>query len=92
MVEELLKTGQLHPMEQMRDQYLFAQNLAALNQRYGIEAPETAPGGFTSPNMQPQLMAENPEYMQEAKGLYDKYVHTNPPASEKAPRVVSVAK
>jgi hypothetical protein len=83
MIEGLLKTGELHPIDQMRNQYLFNQGVSDLNQQHGAEV---------SPEMDQQLLMDNPEYLGALKGLYDKYMHTNPPASEKAPRVVSVAK
>jgi len=83
VIEHLVKEGMPHPVEQMRGEHLFGQGVYGLNQQYG---------GASGNDADPQLLAESPEYMNAVKGLYDKYMRTNPPAEEKAPRVVSVAK
>jgi len=82
MIEELLKTGTLQPFGQMRDESLAAEGLGNLNQRYGVEAPNIV-SGAAPPAAKPLLPGE---------GTYETQVGSNPPASEKSPRVVSIAK
>lgn len=87
LIDRLVKRAQAvgqpqHPIDALRRDAQYTHALQSLNQDMG----------FAGDDLAMDALANNPEYYNRVKGIYDEYFTPKQTASEKTPKVVSVAK